>query len=78
MPVLSARGGRSAAAFGLGNGGFSPQALALFARMSTPPTGARKVAINRLYNDLISAGTLSKMDALYVFAAADSQAAANT
>lgn len=74
MPVLSARGGRSAQSLGL-LGGYRPEALALFARMTTPPTQLRKFYINRLINDLIGAGAWEKLGVLYVFAAADSQAA---
>lgn len=55
--------------------GYSAQALALFARMSTPPTEARKVLINNAIVALVNAGVWAKLDALYVTAAADSQAA---
>lgn len=55
--------------------GFSPEATALFARMTTPPSSARKAIINNLIVALKAAGVWAKLDALYVFAAADSQAA---
>lgn len=63
VPVLARRGG------------YDPDALAFFARLTTPPTAARK----KLYNDLIvalkTAGVWGKLDALYILAAADAQAA---
>lgn len=60
----------------LGQGGsFLPQALALFARFTTPPTLLRKTQINTLIGSLISAGVWGKLDGLYLMAAADSQAA---
>lgn len=69
--------------FGLGLGGvtrgggaaFSDEALALFARFSTPPTDARKALINTLIVALKDGGVWSKLDTLYVMAAADAQAA---
>jgi len=56
-------------------GPFSSEALALFARFTTPPTYARSVLINNLINSLIVSGVWRQLDALYVMAAADSQAA---
>lgn len=56
-------------------GPYTPQALSLFSRMTTPPTTPRKVAINDLIVALIADGIWTLLDALYVFAAADSQAA---
>lgn len=50
-------------------------ALALFTRFTTPPTFARKAAINALIVALKTAGIWSKLDTFYVLAAADSQAA---
>lgn len=47
----------------------------LFVRMTTPPTPLRQVAINNLISTLIIGGVWGDLDALYVFAAADSQAA---
>lgn len=55
--------------------GFSVQAEALFSRFSTPPTGARKALINTYITSLVSAGIWAKLDALYLFAAADTQGA---
>lgn len=51
------------------------EAKALFARMTTPPTNARKAQITKLIRTLKKAGVWAKLDVLYVFAAADSQAA---
>lgn len=55
--------------------GFAAEAVALFARMSTLPSNARKTAINTLISSLKSGGAWSKLEALQVYAAADSQAA---
>lgn len=52
-----------------------PQTLALFARMATPPTAARAKAINNLVSALVVNGIWDRLDAFYVLAAADSQAA---
>lgn len=59
------------------NGGISflPETEALVARFTTPPTYARKVLINTTIGSLISGGVWSKLDALYVIAAEDAQAA---
>lgn len=54
-------------------GGFSPAALALFTRFTTPPSAARKVLINNLIVALQSVWT--KYDCFYMCAAADTQAA---
>lgn len=54
---------------------YDPDASALFARFTTPPTDARKTLINNLIVSLKAAGVWAKLDALYVMAAADSQAA---
>lgn len=51
------------------------EASALVARFTTPPTNARKALIDTLVGSLKTAGVWSKMDALYVMAAADAQAA---
>lgn len=56
-------------------GGYSTEALALFARFTTPPDATRKTLINNLIVALKAAGVWSKLDALYLTAAADSQAA---
>lgn len=56
--------------------GFLPETQALLARFSTPATSARAILINTLIGSLISAGVWSKLDALYVMAAADAQTAA--
>ena len=47
------------------------QAQAFFARLATQPSAARKVQYNTLIASLANAGLWSKLDALYVFAAAD-------
>jgi hypothetical protein len=54
---------------------YTAAANALFAAMTTPPTTARKIIINNLIVALQNAGAWSRMDCLYVLAAADSQAA---
>lgn len=53
---------------------YDPAANALFARLNTPPTSARKTLINNLIVSLKTAGVWSKLDAVYMLAAADSQA----
>jgi len=55
--------------------GYDPDAEALFARFTTPPTVERKAAINALIVALKGASAWEKLDVLYVRAAADSQAA---
>lgn len=55
---------------------FDPAATSLFSRFTTPPTPARRLAINNLVVALKAAGVWQKCDAFYVLAAADSQAAA--
>lgn len=52
----------------------SAEATALFARMTTQPTSARQTLINNAIVSLKTAGVWSKLDALYVTAAADAQA----
>lgn len=54
-------------------GGYSAEASALFARITTPPSDARKVLINNLIVSLKTAGVWAKLDAFYVLAAADAQ-----
>ena len=54
--------------------GYSPAALALFARMSPQPSQARMKLINKLIVSLISAGIWTKLDAFYVLANFSSQA----
>ena len=54
---------------------YLPEAQALFARMTTEPDATRKGLINTLIGSLITAGVWSKLDALYVMAAHDAQAA---
>lgn len=62
--------------FGAGGGAaFENEAVALFARMTTPPSEARKAAINNLIASLKAAGVWSGMTAIYATAAADRQAA---
>lgn len=51
------------------------EAEALVARFATPPTNSRKELIDTLVGSLKTAGVWSKLDALYVMAAADEQAA---
>ena len=52
-----------------------PETESLVARFTTPPTTARKGLINDLIRSLKLAGVWAKLDALYILAAADSQAA---
>lgn len=54
---------------------YDPSAVALFARFTTPPTDARKTLINNLIVSLKASSVWTKLDALYVMAAADNQAA---
>ncbi|WP_417310548.1 hypothetical protein [Devosia sp.] len=56
-------------------GGLPPQASALFARFSAAPDPARQQAIGALIEALVDGGVWSKLDALYVLAAHDGQAA---
>lgn len=56
-------------------GGYLPEANALFARMTVPPSTARKALINTLIGSMINAGAWAEMDCLYVMAAHDAQAA---
>lgn len=56
-------------------GVYDPDASALFARFTTPPTNTRRVQINTVITSLKTSGVWQKLDALYVTAAADSQAA---
>lgn len=54
---------------------YSSEANALFARMTVPPTGARKTVINDCIVALKTAGVWTKLYALYVTKAHDEQAA---
>lgn len=54
---------------------YEAEAEALFARFTTPPTTERKGIINTLIKALKDGGIWSKLDALYLTAAADAQAA---
>lgn len=56
-------------------GGYLPETQALIARFTTPPTTARAILINALIGSLITAGVWTKLDALYVMAQYDAQAA---
>ena len=73
MPVIGTRGNRAASGLGFNGDGFTPQALALFARMSPTPSPARKVLINQTIAALIGAGVWTKLDVLQIYAA-DAQA----
>ena len=70
MAMQTGMGGRSQAE----GAGFEPETEALVARFTTPPTAARKSLINDLIKALKVAGVWSKLDALYLVAAADAQA----
>lgn len=54
---------------------YSAEASALFARMSVQPSGARKKLYDNLIVGLKVAGVWTKLDALYLIAAHDAQAA---
>lgn len=54
---------------------FRPQTRNLIAAMTTKPTDARALVIDTLIGALIDGGVWARLDFLYVFAAADSQAA---
>lgn len=54
---------------------FRPEAMALFARMSVPPSGARRVLIGGLVAGLVASGIWAKLDVFQMFAAHDAQAA---
>ena len=56
-------------------GGYDAATEAIAAAFTTPPTTARKNLIDAAVVALKSAGVWTKLDALYLFAAADSQAA---
>jgi hypothetical protein len=69
---LSLSSARSVAS---GGTSYSAEATALFARMSTQPDDTRKGLINTFIVGLTTASLWTKLDALYVFAAGDTQAA---
>ena len=54
---------------------YRSESRAIFLAFSTSPTPQRKYLIDRLVRSLIGSGIWSKLDAFYIFAAADSQAA---
>lgn len=54
---------------------YGAEALAVFAAFTTPPDTTRKGHINTAIEALKTAGVWTKLDGLYLFAAADSQAA---
>jgi|SRR5215510_7343599 len=54
---------------------YDAASLLIFAAFSTPPDTTRKGAIDTCVRALKSAGVWTKLDVLYLFAAADSQAA---
>ena len=56
-------------------GRYDPSAMALFARMSVAPDSTRKGLIDHLVRSLKSSEVWGKLDALYLMAAHDSQAA---
>lgn len=61
--------------FGLKRDDYCVEAKALFARFTTAPSRKYKRAIDQLIRALKKAGVWTKLDALYVFAAANSQSA---
>lgn len=58
-----------------GGASYEAEASALFARMTTPPSGIRKSQINTLIRALKTGGIWAKLDCLWLMAAADAQAA---
>lgn len=54
---------------------YQAESEALFARMTTAPTSSHKLAIDLLIYSLKQSGVWAKLDALYVLAAQDEQAA---
>ena len=50
---------------------YCAQATAFFQRLATQPSAPRKVLYNTMIASLVSAGVWSKLDTLYMFAAAD-------
>lgn len=56
-------------------GGIVPEAAALFGRFTSPPSADRRAQINAVFVAGKRDGWLAKLDAMYVMAAADSQAA---
>lgn len=52
-----------------------PQTAAVVARMANAPSTSRKWLADRLVDSLVSAGVWAKLDALYILAAPDAQAA---
>ena len=54
---------------------YTPQARALFARLATQPAPARAAAYDAMIRALLAAGVWSKLDALYLLAAADAATA---
>lgn len=59
----------------LTGGTLEPETTALLARFTTPATPQRQLLINGLISALVSSGIWAKLDAFYVMAAADEQAA---
>lgn len=58
-----------------GGSGYSAEAIAYFAGMSVQPDATRKGQLDTLITSLKSAGVWAKLDALYIMAAHDAQAA---
>jgi hypothetical protein len=61
--------------FSASGGGFDPSCTAIFTAFTTPPTGPRKTLICNTVTSLKTAGVWTLFDGLWMFAAADSQAA---
>ncbi|MFG1427601.1 hypothetical protein [Roseixanthobacter glucoisosaccharinicivorans] len=53
----------------------APETASLLTRMSVPPSPARRTQIDMLVKSLLAAGLWTKLDALYLLAAHDAQAA---
>lgn len=59
----------------IGSGGFSVEAQQFFVRLDTPPAAGRQVLYAALIDALVAGGVWTRLDALYVFAAADAATA---
>jgi hypothetical protein len=55
--------------------GFTAQTASFFSTLATQPSAPRAAAYNSLITELVNAGVFSKLDGLYVYAAADSPTA---
>ena len=68
-------GGIPAPSGGDPGGAFDPFSQAIFEAFTTPPTAERQIIIDTAVKALVAGGVWDNLDALYMLAAADSQAA---